>query len=313
MASLETDFQEIRDNQRQNDVDFAAYKLPQLPDNRDEVYDRLVLSERLFSPNRTLTGYDNGTAKIEDELYVRDGRGALLTAEHATARMRLKQGADKRVHQGGDMGTGALGLVFSEDVGSAFIAPLGRQTMDANHDIEHPLNRRAHDFIIRPDIGSAVSLHRLFLGRVASLADVRGYNLIFGIGDEASDETVDAVDKLLEIAKVYDLRAGVNQAVLAYEDDGVTPARKESGEPKTLTYAAAGEDTTRTFAQRVTREIGKPPVALQIEISQANLVIPEDYRYKDLYRPAIEGEKIGPFLAYQFLKDAAPVLMGDSK
>ena len=309
MALPRTNYQEIRDSQRQNDVNFAAYKLPQLPDNREEIYERLVEADRLFSPERTLDSYDDGTARNEDELLVREGRGALFTAEHATTRWRLEKGANERRRQGADPGTGALGSVYSEDVGTAFIAPLGRQTMDANYDVEHPLKDHAHTFLKRPDIGSAVSLHRIFLGRVATPQDIRGYNLIFGVGPSPTPETVDAVDKMLDIAKTYDLRAGVNQSVLTYEKDGVTPRRNEDGEFQTLTFAATPEGTTRAFAQKAAREIGKPLVAVQIEISQANLVFPDDHKHN----PGRSAQVIGSFLAYQFLRDAAPVLMGATK
>jgi hypothetical protein len=42
MASSVASFEDIRKQQRLNDVNFVdAYRLPQLPDNREETYERL--------------------------------------------------------------------------------------------------------------------------------------------------------------------------------------------------------------------------------------------------------------------------------
>jgi hypothetical protein len=303
LLPAEASFVTIREQQRQNDVNFLdAYNLPQLPDGRDEVYERLVEAERTFGPERTNESYSEGSAEQPDELYVMHGHDVLLTADHATNRHRLKTATDTegpRTEQAADHGTGGLGIVLAEDSNSSFIAPRGLQKMDANHDFEHPLKEAMAPVLLQPDTVAAFSLHRIFLARVAALASMRGYNIILGVGPNPSPETIDTADKMLELAKKYDLRAGINSPVLRYEADGHTPKQKSDGEYDTITFAASTAGTSRYFAQKTADQAQKPLSAMQVEISQANLILPENHkRY-----PGKETQAVGSYLAYLFLQE----------
>lgn len=299
MTIADGDLQAVLAARRANDVNFLdAYSLPQLPEpDMQEVYERLQEAERQnFSPTLLTSGYKDGTAVVPDQLLIVDGQRLLITAEHATDRVNIKPITFKRLAESADHGTGALAVVVSEDVGSHLIAPIGLQTGNANKDLKHPLKDAMRPVLEQSGTIGHLSLHGMFMARAENLADMRGYNIILGIGEHPSDETKDAVDKALEIARKYDLRAGVNQTVTQFG-----AARLEDGSRKTITLAAKGAGTTRYTAQQTAETLGKPLATMQIEISAAQRLLPED----NLRYPGATAQRIGSYLGYRFVRECA--------
>jgi len=299
----------IRQQQLANETNFATYTIPQMPDaEADDIYERAMEAERaLASPGLTIEGYDGGTARTVDELLVVQGIGTLLTAEHATAHWRFNKDAPARHWVGSDYGTAALSQLVHEDTGAAHIVPTGRQTMDANHDVQHPLKQAMSNVLASDAIRAHFGLHGINLGRVRSLADERGFNIILGVGSDPSDETKDLADKLLVVAKKYDLRIGINQPVMQFLDADGTPKTNEDGTNKTITFAAKTAGTTRTHAQKAAQELGKPLATIQLEISQALRLLPGEHKQY----PGRDSQRMGVYLGYLFVKESAEaVLLG---
>ena len=299
--------QRARDAQRANDVNFSdAYWLPQLPDDaKDTVYERALAAEQMFSRDLTKAGYKIGTAETDDELLEKSGAGAVLTADHATHRMRLEEGKTERIEQTADYGTGALGLLLHEDTNAHFLAPLGRQTRDANYDLEHPLKEALGNVLKRKNIEAHLSIHGIYLARVRSIADMRGYSIILGIGDNPTDETMDAVDKAIDIAKKYDLKIGVNQPVLQFASDGFTPKKTSEGSAATITFAARKPGTSRSFSQALAEQEKLPLVSMQVEINDALRLLPTDYSRN----PGEKSQRMGVYLGYLFTKELVDELV----
>lgn len=290
-----------RERTTENRPAVARTSLPQLPDTEiDDLYERLRLAERrLATLDGTLESYGDGVATYPDELHIARGAGALLvTTEHATHQRRRLHGTPGRRLKQAEPGTAALGALLHEDVGATHITPLGRQTGDPNDDAEHPL-KQAMLPVLESGVAAHFSLHGMAAGRIAAPTDTRGYDILLGIGAEPSDETSALAARLQEVAGRYDMRLGINQPVLRFDSDGQL-RRGADGALQTITFAARGEHTTRAYAQRTAKALGRTLAAIQFELSPP-------YRFPPLEqeKAADRGQRVGVYLGYVFLRDSA--------
>lgn len=281
--------------------------LPSLPvEEAETLYTRLDTAERaLIAPNRQTDEYKLGTASYEDELLVKEAdRQLLLTSEHAATRIRRDQKGTRGVKA--DYGTGALGSVLQEDTHASFMMPLGRQTGDANSDVEHKLKRAMLPFLQAPDNQGHFSLHGMDPARIGDLSDERGYSIMLGVGDHPSSQTLNLVEAIMQRAKEYKLRVGVNQPVLRFEANSDETLKKPDGTPRTITFAAKSAGTTRTFAQNTSEALGKPLATVQFEIGAALRLLPEDHPNY----PGRDAQRIGTYAGYLFMRDCAELITG---
>jgi len=295
------------------EVDFSSYALPSIDTiERDEVYERILEAEScLASSGHTLKGYDSGTASYDDEIFaVRGLNAALITTEHATTHYRQqKNSAQGRRRKGPDLGTAGLGYVVHKDTDASFVSPLGRQTGDANHDIEHPLKEVIRPMVAATGVFGHLSLHGMNFGRVASLDDERAFNVVIGIGDNPTEETKDFADKALQAAATYDLRAAVNQSVIRFKPGTRTPRLREDNSIETISFAARGSGTTRAFTQAVAESQSKPFITAQIELSSSmRLLHPELSNY-----PGEDTQRIGVHLGYLFVHKCVELIDASQK
>ncbi|HEX4774988.1 MAG TPA: hypothetical protein VH234_05735 [Candidatus Saccharimonadales bacterium] len=283
---------------------FSTYKLPKLDDlELDEVFERIRTAERIVCPDETREAYQVGGATENNELLVIQGiNPVLLTAEHATSRIRYFRDERPSRQDPADQGTFGLSWVTRQDTDSSIVAALGRQTGDANYDIDHPLKEAMRPIICSPEVMAHLSVHRMFRGRVATPCDEQAFNIIFGIGDRPSEATKDFIDKAKEVAKKYDLRSGVNQSVIQFGGD-TTPKRNEDGSFKTIILAAKGPGTTRTFSQAAGESINRPFIAAQLELASSILLQPSEHGT----RRNFERQRAGVYLGYLFLRECVSI------
>jgi hypothetical protein len=258
------------------------------------VYSRLLNAEERLVPNGD---YLNGSARVDDEVLVLHGLSrVLLTTEHATMQIR------KSVLKEADMGTGALGEVVAQDTNSTAIIAAGRQTSDANYELDHPLKAAMSEIINLPQNRAHLSLHMLDRGRASNPSDYRGYSVMLGIGNKPSEATLALKDFLLEVGSDLDLRVGVNTPHINF-DKNHKLRHNEDGTIRTVTFAAAGPNTTRTFSQILTEQIGKDDsyAAVQMEINEVLLVRQND----EVDYPSEFDRRLGAYLGYLFVRKAA--------
>lgn len=289
-------------------LELQPYQLPQLPDEEaSSIYERLRDAERrLASPSLLVEGYRNGAAQVDDEVLVVNGaRGVLLTSEHATDHMRKKlREPTNRRFKPADYGTAAVGALLQEDSQVSFITTLGRQTMDPNHDAEHPLKEQMRLALQDRAVQAHVSLHGLAPRRISSIADAREYGAILGIGNAPTPETAALAECLRQRGAEYDIRVGVNQPILRFEPGTNVPLCNEDGSLKTVTFAAAKSGTTRAFAQMVAEEAHRPLAAIQFEISTTHRFVPDDHSYNRDRKT----RQMNLYAGYLFLRDCLELL-----
>lgn len=242
--------------------DIARYSLPQLPDDESaEIYERIGDHEvAIATPDGTVEGYRLGSAAVADEILAVSAGRALLTAEHATDHFD-KEGNRKDA----DWGTAGLGMVLHEDTNASLLVARGRQTGNANSDPEHVLKEQMRTFIVdeRPLI--VAGLHGMTRGKFADLTDETAFDVLLGVGNNPSEASLEAADRLKDYGKDLGLRVGVNQPFVMFRNGA--PVRSEDGGVKMNNFKAAGANTTRAFAQQVSEDSGLDPVLMQMELS----------------------------------------------
>lgn len=258
------------------------------------IYGRLLGAEERLVPNYD---YLNGGAKIDDEILVLHGLSrVLLTAEHAT--MQRRNFATKEA----DMGTGALGEMVAQDTNSTAIIAVGRQTGDANYDAEHSLKKAMSEIIQLPENQAHLALHMLDRGRASHPQDKRGYSIMLGIGKKPSEATLALKNYLLGAGSDLDLRVGVNDPHINFDGNHKLKLN-EDGTVRTVTFAGAGPNTTRTHSENLAKQLSKNDsfAAIQLEINEVLLVRQND----EVAFPSQSDREIGAYLGYLFVRTAA--------
>jgi hypothetical protein len=282
------------------DSDFSSYAIQ--PDFLD---DPVVTHELLQEAERRIiaTDYEIGSATCDDELLVIKGLGdVLLTAEHATRHVRTTQDGSKYTKVS-DLGTGGLCKVVAVHTQADSIIAIGRQTGDANSDEKHPLKNEMDKVISLPLNRAHISIHGMMRAKATAVEDARGYSVMLGLGDEPSPATKALVDYLLEAAKDYDLRVGVNQAFLKFDTKKRRPLVRSNNTIETNIFKApyvTGQYTTRGHAQKTAKRLAKDDsyAALQIELS--DVLRPRKERSKKF--PTQRDQQIGAYLGYLFVR-----------
>ena len=279
---------------KQTGENIASYNLPELPEaDASEVYERISIREaQLASRGLTESGYDTGTASVDDQVFVlRGSASGLLTAEHATTHIRSGKRKDA------DWGTAGLGMVVHEDTDTSFVVAVGRQTGDANHDPEHPLKTEVQTIMGHERPLVIAGLHGMAAGKFADLEDTKPFDVFIGIGDAANERSEQLAEAVREIADDLGLRLGINQKFIRLDNAGRLAARKD-GQPGIASNAfkAAGEHTTRAFAQRVAEDVGYEPALMQIELSSLFRRMPSGIEHDR------HSREMGAYLGYLLVK-----------
>lgn len=288
--------------------DIRSYALPELPETKaEEVYDRIEEAERVASQDLTEDGYNSGSATKDDELLILPGHDNLITAEHATFQKRKAKDGQSRASKGPDWGTAGLGTVLSQDTGRSLIVPIGRQTMDANDDMTHPLKDVMTEMLQTGDFSSTVSLHGFGLGRFDKVTDPRAFDVFIGMGVEQEDPAcVVAADLLKKIAEGYDLRAGINQWFTTMRGaDDFRPKYNEAKGRNWRDRFAAGPQTTRGHAEQIMLQQNMPVLALQAELSPLLRWTPESARFTNDRRRLVMGVYTGYLVVSDYLSQLA--------
>lgn len=280
--------QRVRD-----DANISSYASPNAkPEEITSIFNRLVTAEDKIAPSGN---YEKGAASQPDEILVVDGdKHALLTAEHATIQHR--NGEPKEA----DIGTGGLAKVVAEDTNSTALIVMGRQTSDANFVSPHPFKTAMADIVSSGENRAHFALHMLDRGRTSEPTDTRGYSILLGIGNDPSEATLEVKDQLLGIASDFDLKIGVNAPHIVIAKKQLQ--RNPDGSLKTITFAGAGANTTRTFSQDLAKELGKNDAfaAIQVEINEVLLSKQND----DPAFPSDFDRYLGGYLGYIFMAKA---------
>lgn len=258
-----------------------------------DIYERLQDAEGILVPGKD---YLVGSAKVDDEVLVLHGLSrVLLTAEHATIQIRREQTKEA------DMGTGVLAEVVAQDTNSTAIIAIGRQTGDPNYDVDHPFKTAMREVVELSENRAHLSLHMLNRGRASKPEDTQGYSILLGIGNKPSDATLALKDSIVEIGRDLDLKIGVNQPHIYFDKD-YRLARKADGSPKTITFAGAGPNTTRSFSEGLAGHLGKGSgfAAIQVEINEVLLRLQND----EVDFPTQLDRELGTYLGYLFVKKA---------
>jgi hypothetical protein len=281
------------------DAEVSAYagELVEQSEPAVEIYSRLLGAEEMLFP---AGDYLNGSALVDDKVLILHGLSRiLLTAEHAS--IHLRKGEPKEA----DMGTGSLAEVVAQDTNSTAIIAAGRQTSDANYTLNHPVKEAMAELVRLPENRGHFALHMLDRGRASHASDEQGYSFMLGIGKSPSEATLEAKDKMLEFGSDLGakLRVGVNEPHITFKDQQLN--RHEDGSVKTVTFAAAGPNTTRTYSQSLAERLGKNDsfVAMQIEINEVLLVKQND----EVDFDTITDRELGAYIGYLFTKKAVEI------
>lgn len=258
------------------------------------IYERLRGAEEILVPCKD---YLVGSAKVDDEVLVLHGLSrVLLTAEHTTIQIRREQAKEA------DMGTGALAEVVAQDTNSTAIIAIGRQTGDPNYDADHPFKAAMREVVELPENRAHLSLHMLNRGRASQPRDTQGYSILLGIGNKPSDATLALKDSIVAIGSDLDLKVGVNQPHINFDGDRRL-VRDADGNLKTVTFAGAGPNTTRSFSEALAEHLGKSSefAAIQVEINEVLLKLQND----EVDFPTQVDRELGTYLGYLFVRSAA--------
>lgn len=241
---------------------------------------RLITGTTTHGPYTRPEDYNRGTAQYTDQILEQDfGDGLVVTSEHATTHWVLNHldtsGFGGWVEKRFECGTMAFGSALAEDIGGTHISMLGMQSGNANNSRHHPLNDRVAARIQERRVDTFVSLHGMRMGLVADLGDVRGYDMLLGVGDTPSPETLRLAQTIVTTAKDHGLKAGINRPVVNVfmVDDQPAVERDHQGNIRTSLFKAPA-GTTRANAEAVARDNQVPLTlaAVQIELA-ANLRI----------------------------------------
>lgn len=263
--------------------------LVEIPDAQArEITERIEEAEREFSPDATEAGYKEGSASGPDELKIIQGElPALLTAEHATEHIR--SGEPKEA----DWGTGGLMSVLATDHGTFGIAPLGRQTGDANHEGEHRIKTEAGIIIVQKGIKIALSIHGIGSSKFVTpdqLKSGQSSDIAVGVGDNPTEASLEFASWLEEESKDLDLRLDINPWYMSLS--GGQPKMKDDV-PLRASFRAAKTYTTRGSMQENANRSGLILPIAQIELASSLRV-----------RPGIESNFEKVYKAYILMSEA---------
>lgn len=299
---------EVRATQHAAELDLSQYSILAEVDGDTlrAAYVGLVLLERNFSPNLSMQGYTDGSAESADEMLISQGSSSVLvTAEHATHHMRVRSDGERAQRQA-DYGTGALGMATARTTGAWLVAPLGRQTHDANYDLEHPLKGEMRNIMVGPQpVRAHLSIHGMGFNRVQAASDELPFGAILGIGDadKASEATRHLAARIVQIGDELGLRIGVNAPMVRFQAGGYIVRQTTSGSPpvvvpEMIAFAATHPGTSRAYTQQAAEELGiKDFGAIQMELSGLLRLMPWDYNKN----PGIAAQIWGTFLGRVFV------------
>ncbi len=288
--------QDLHEMRLSASADIANYDLPEVPEIKAaEIYERIIEEEkRLVAPNLSKDDYLIGTAHKADTIYSAVTYGSvLLTAEHATDHFRIN-GSGQRERKIADWGTAGLGAVAARDIDASFMTMQGRQTADANNDLDHPFKEALREVILLEDPLVVAGLHGVRSGKFEDFTDTRGFDILIGIGKSPNETSVVTAEKVKKYAENLGLRAGINQLFIKTEPSmNLKPVHKEDGSLAYNRFAAATAGTTRAFAAKTADELGKDIATLQLEFSELLRIMPQEYEVKDL-----RTRQMGAYLGY---------------
>lgn len=280
----------------------SAHALPELPESQaQEIYERIEAAERLASPNLTVSGYTIGSARERDELYLAGVHTpTLLTAEHATTHLRLDK-TNNLSPKEADYGTGGLGYVLYDDLQLGLILPLGRQTGDANKDPGHPVKDAIARFVYTERPSTMISLHGMSSGKFAAFNDEKAVDVMIGIGEESNEDSVVLAETVQQVCADLSLRAEVNLKFVSVDSHyPLLPKRRKSdGGIAHNRFAAAGEGTTRVYAEKVAQNHGINMATAQLELSSLLRWLPDESDTRDKY-----SKVMGVYLGYLVISKA---------
>lgn len=295
---LPEEAEQFRMGRQEADAAVSTYQLPELPDDPSVIYEYLRVQERQCIPK---DDYEAGSARKDDDLLIiRGNSGVLLTAEHATVQRRRQPDGTVAAKEE-DSGTAAL-VVNALETFSDGIVAIGRQTGDANHDEHHPTKDHITKIIIQAEDMSHLSLHGMKRAHTSRPRDPRGFSAQLGLGNKPSEATLALKDLLVETGKQYDLRIGVNAPHIRFGSKTGKILLNEDGSIKTITFAAAGPNTTRAHSQAVAESLGRNDsfAAIQIELSDVLRSHPEAL----ISFPSQRDRELGAYLGYLFIRGA---------
>lgn len=266
---------------------------------------RLITGTHANGPYTQPEDYARGTARYTDDILDQHfGDGLLVTSEHATTHWTLNHldtsGAGGWIAKNFECGTIAAGSSLAQDLNGTHLSMSGLQSGNANNTRHHPFNDRVARYIQVGSVDTFVSLHGMRMGLVDNLDDVRGYDMLLGVGDNPSTETLRLARTIVESAKNHGLKAGINRPVVNVftVDDHPAIERDQSGKMRTSLFKAP-VGTTRANAEAAARAAGQPLAAVQIELAANVRIAPRVFwENDDVYIPR------GISLAYHALAQA---------
>lgn len=263
-------------------------------------YEGLEQLERLFSPTLCSGGYHDGSALHADETVVYAGQkpNLIVSAEHATHHVRAGG------HKEADWGTGAIAHALHVIDGFSFVAPIGRQTGDANFDSRHQVKEVVSGLASALPSSPATffSVHGMNAGNHHNPYEQSGYDVILGVGSKPSDRTKELADQIKALGREqFGLNVEVNAKFLKMTGKypEYRPEIDENGQLKLTSYAARRPCTTRAHFQGVAETLELEHAAMQIELSQLLRICPRDVDRRDA-----ASRVLGSCLGLIFMLDA---------
>lgn len=264
-----------------------------------QLRERLAAAEmRLASPDLSADGYNNGVALTNDQIHITYGfAGVLMTTEHATTHYRQANEDLTRKAKQGEAGTASLAATLAQDYDITHLTLLGRQTGDANHDVEHPFKERVKYMIAARMQRAHISLHGMTSGQVPDLEDERSFDLVVGVGDEPSESTMRLGIKVVQAAQAEGLRAGINVPFIkVIQRDGEYFRRVDGdGNDRPIVFSAAKPETVRSTAEKTSREQDLDVACVQVELAGALRVLPRHLERNE------RVTQLGPYTGYRVL------------
>jgi len=268
----------------------ATVFAPELPEAAAaDVFEQVVVGERSLllpakHPNRNplIVDYVTGTALEPDEITVlgMQYNAGLASADHATKPVR-----EKNPEHGADHGTaGIVHLLAARDHTTAII-PVGRQTGNANVDVDHPLKNAMS--LLLPSRAGFLSVHGMEPGKLTAVSDRTEIHGVIGLGGneelgtEPNEQSWLIAEQLQAFAAELGLRVIVGNTTRYNVIDEVTGnivVDEETNQPKIgPRLAARDEGSTTNHAYKIMQGTGIEVPAFQIELTRLLRLIPSDF------------------------------------
>ncbi|HTK39831.1 MAG TPA: hypothetical protein VL362_03110 [Patescibacteria group bacterium] len=253
--------------------------LPELPDSQaTHTYEQLQSYERFVAPTDHIDEYRDGSAVEADEILTLPRSGPLLlSADHATNPIR------KATAQMGhaDHGTAGLALLLGDEMQASVVLPQGRQSGNANVDLEHPLKTQLA--VLLPAHQAFLSVHGMKPGKFVHPFDATEIHAVLGLGTDPSEYMLDtAHDIRRRLRTDYGLRVTVGGEEPFFDDPDMTGRLTYADDGSVIhapRLAAAGEGSTTNFVRRHAQNADFP--ALQVELSRSLRLVPRELEYRD--------------------------------